>query len=71
MTAENKGNPLMEKTNYCQNCNYIRIDIEFSTCPSCGIIVEKYFAAKKKKEEPAGNTSSDENTRKTKGRDPT
>ena len=61
----------MEKTNYCPNCKYIRIDIEFSTCPSCGIIIAKYFAAKKKKEKPNENTSSDKNTRKTKGRDPT
>jgi hypothetical protein len=27
----------------------MRIDIEFSTCPFCGIIVEKYYASKEKK----------------------
>jgi hypothetical protein len=61
----------MEKTNYCPNCKYIRIDIEFSTCPKCGIIIEKYFAAKKKKEKPTEKISPDEDIRKTKGRDPT
>jgi len=61
----------MEKANYCPNCNYIRIDIEFSTCPNCGIIIEKYFAAKKKKENRTEKTSSDGNKRKTKGRGPT
>jgi hypothetical protein len=40
---------MMTKTNCCPNCNYIRIDFEFSTCPFCGIIVEKYYAAKEKK----------------------
>jgi rubrerythrin len=65
MTAEKKGNPMMGKTNYCPNCNYLRIDIEFSTCPKCGIIIEKYFAAKKKREKPTEKTSSDENKRKT------
>ncbi len=40
---------MINKTNCCPNCNYIRIDIEFSTCPFCGIIVEKYYASIERK----------------------
>lgn len=56
----------MEKTNFCPSCHYLRVDIEFSTCPKCGIIIKKYLATKKRKEEPPDKPSSDENRRKPK-----
>ncbi|HEU5359677.1 MAG TPA: hypothetical protein VFU42_00810 [Candidatus Deferrimicrobiaceae bacterium] len=38
----------------------MRVDIEFSTCPKCGVIVEKYVAAKKKEKKPPEKPPSGE-----------
>lgn len=59
--AETEGILPMGKTNFCPSCHYLRVDIEFSTCPKCGIIIEKYHATKKRKEKPPEKPSSDEN----------
>ena len=37
----------METSKYCPNCEFAS-EIEFSECPKCGIILEKFHIVKEK-----------------------